>query len=177
MKPLPLVTVALVFANLAVYASGVDAGAHGLVPAEFVSTGNLAPVFSSMFLHASLEHLLGNMVALAIAGTIVEGELGHLRFLGLYLAAGIVGALLHVLVAPAAAEPMVGASGAIFGVLAVAGALRPRLAGFAVGFVLVNVWYALAGNGGAVSFGTHLGGAFVGALFAIIQSSRTRRTA
>jgi membrane associated rhomboid family serine protease len=49
--------------------------------------------------------------------------------------------------------------------LAVLGALRPRLLGFIVGFVLVQVWYALAGGGGEVSFGTHIGGFAVGVLF------------
>jgi len=135
--------------------------AYGLVPAHLTASGLLG----SMFLHAGWIHLGGNMVCLAWAGAVVERALGSLRFLALYLAAGALGGLLHVLVDPAALDPMVGASGAILGVLAVLGALRPRLLGFIVGFVLVQVWYALAGGGGEVSFGTHIGGFAVGVLF------------
>lgn len=163
----PIVTTALVLANVTVFAQELASGievtcyAHGLVPAHFTVAGLL----EGMFLHAGWVHLGGNMACLSFAGTIVERALGHLRFLGLYLAAGVLGGLLHVQVDPTALEPMVGASGAICGVLAVMGALRPRLLGFLVGFVLVNVWYALVGGGGEVSFGTHLGGFAVGVLF------------
>jgi membrane associated rhomboid family serine protease len=164
----PLVTAALVTANVTAFVFELAEGgmpacdAYGLVPAH-ATAGTL---FSSLFLHDPdhLAHIAGNMVCLAFAGAIVERAMGHLGFLALYLAAGALGGLLHVLVDPGAIEPMVGASGAICGVLAVMGALRPRLLGFVVGFVLVNVWFALVGGGAGVSFGTHLGGFAVGVL-------------
>jgi membrane associated rhomboid family serine protease len=161
-----MVTAILIALNLLAFALELTWGVvptcetYGLVPAHLTASGLLG----GLFLHASWIHLGGNLACLAFAGTIVERAVGHLRFLALYLAAGVLGGLLHVQVDPTALEPMVGASGAICGVLAVMGALRPRLLGFVVGFVLVNVWYALAGGGEGVSFGTHLGGFAVGVL-------------
>jgi membrane associated rhomboid family serine protease len=166
----PFFTLLLIVVNLAVYALElVDGGqatceAYGLIPAQFVRSGDLEPLFSSLFLHDpnGLSHLLGNMAFLAVFGSLVERSLGSFRFLALYLAAGVLGGLMHVLVAPGATVPLVGASGAIFGVLAVAGALRPRLMGFVVAFVGINVWNAFTGSDGGVSFGAHLGGFFAG---------------
>jgi membrane associated rhomboid family serine protease len=176
MRPrfLPSVTAVLVAANVIAYGLELAGGgqtvceAHGLVPAIFVRTGDFGPVLTSLFLHdpTSLLHLGGNMVFLAVFGAIVEHELGALSFGALYLAAGIAGALMHVLVDPSATVPLVGASGAIFGVLAVGGALRPRLLGFVVSFTALNVWYAFAGTGGGVSFGAHIGGFIIGFLVA-----------
>jgi membrane associated rhomboid family serine protease len=169
---LPLITVALVGANVLAYLLELGAGgqavcyAHGLVPAKFVHSGELGPLVSSLFLHdpAGLAHIAGNMAFLALFGAIVEGALGGLPFLGLYLLAGALGGLMHVLVSPAATEPLVGASGAIFGVMAVAGALRPRLLGFVAAFVGINIFHAIAGGGGNVSFGCHIGGFVAGVL-------------
>jgi len=175
MKRSPLVTVALVLANLLAYlVERADGGrafceAHGLVPARFTRSGDLGPIFSSMFLHdpASLWHLGGNMAFLAVFGALVERALGPARFLVVYLAAGVGGALTHVLVNPAATDPLVGASGAIFGVLAVAAVIRPRLLGFVACFFAMNLWDALSGAGGEVSFGDHIGGFCVGAAFVL----------
>jgi membrane associated rhomboid family serine protease len=168
MKRFPYTTIVLVALIFYGYSLEMLAGglppceAYGLVPARW-TIGSL--VFG-MFLHDPdhLSHIVGNVACLAFAGFIVERAIGHLAFLVLYLTAGICGGLLHVLVDPNSLEPMVGASGAICGVLAVMGALRPRLLGFVVGFTLVNVWYALVGGGEGVSFGTHLGGFAVGVL-------------
>jgi membrane associated rhomboid family serine protease len=163
-------TALLVVLNLAVFGLELAGGvvpsceAHGLVPAHFA----LGAIFSSMLLHASWMHLAGNLAALAVFGGIVEGQLGSFRLLAIYLAAGVGGALLHVLVNPASTDALVGCSGCVFGLIAVASALRPRLIGFALGFVGVNLWYAFAGGGGAVSFGDHLGGFFVGFVFAAL---------
>jgi membrane associated rhomboid family serine protease len=173
---LPLVTLLLIVANVAAYLLELRAGgqatceAFGLIPARFVRSSDLEPLLSSLFLHdpSSLLHLGCNMVFLAFSGVIVEGALGGLPFFGLYLAAGAVGGLAHVLVDPAATSPLVGASGAIFGVLAVAAAMRPRLLGFTVTFIGIEIWHAAGGGGGNVSFGCHLGGFFVGALVAVL---------
>jgi len=176
-RSVPLVTVALVSANVLAYLFELGAGgqavcyAHGLVPAKFVHSGALGPLFTSLFLHdpAGLAHIVGNMAFLALFGAIVEGALGGSPFLGLYLVAGALGGLMHVLVSPTATEPLVGASGAIFGILAVAGALRPRLLGFVAVFVGINIFHAVAGGGGNVSFGAHLGGFVAGVLVVAIM--------
>src|SRR5512143_208355 len=165
-RSFPLVTLLLVAANVFAYSLELGAGgqrvcdAYGLVPARFVHEGALAPLVSSMFLHdpASLIHLGGNMAFLALFGVIVEQALGSLSFAGLYLLAGVAGGLFHVFVGPSSNVPLVGASGAIFGVIAVAAVVRPRLLGFAAAFVGLNVWNAFTGGDGDVSFGCHIGG-------------------
>jgi len=171
-RTLPFATFALVLANLVVYLHELVIGgqkvcdAYGLIPARLVPE----TLLTSLFLHdpGNLTHLLGNMAFLAVFGTLVEGSLGHLRFLALYGAAGVLGGFSHVLVDPSSTSPLVGASGAVFGILAVATVLRPRLLGFAVAFVGIEIWHAFAGGDGAVSFGCHLGGFFAGFLLVTI---------
>jgi membrane associated rhomboid family serine protease len=87
--------------------------AYGLVPAMFDWTA----VFTSMFLHGGWSHFLGNMLYLWIFGDNVEDRLGHGRFIFFYLACGIVAALVQTAFNPDSAIPMIGASGAISGVL------------------------------------------------------------
>ena len=162
---LPVSTLALVAANVTAYATGLSVAVFGLVPAH----ADLASIVTSMFVHANLAHLVGNMVFLAVLGAIVESELGHLRFATLYAAAGVGGGLVHVMVNPASTDALVGCSGAVCGLLAVAAVLRPRLLlGRAAGLVLLNVWYAFTGAGGVVSFGAHIGGFVVGSLFVVV---------
>lgn len=172
----PLVTLGLILANLAVFGlelaqGGLDACyAYGLIPAQFLASGELAPVFSSLFLHdpETLFHLGCNMAFLAVFGAVVEREIGSLPYLALYLAAGVAGALLHVAVDPSSTVPLVGASGAVFGLVAVAGVVRPPLLGFAVAFGAVEVWHVFTGGVGDVSFGCHIGGFVVGVIFAAL---------
>jgi membrane associated rhomboid family serine protease len=83
-------------------------------------------IFTSMFLHGGLFHVLGNMLYLWIFGNNVEDTLGHGRFLGFYLASGVAAALAQTLVAPSSALPMIGASGAVSGVLGAYLLLFPR---------------------------------------------------
>ena len=130
---MPLVTLILVALNLAGFAlelvdgGSAVCGAYGLVPRAFVHGGALEPLLTSMFLHdpSTWVHLGCNMAFLAVFGAVVESELGSLAFAALYVVAGVAGGLGHVLVDPSSAVPLVGASGAIFGVMAVAGAVRP----------------------------------------------------
>ena len=77
----------------------------------------LVPLFSSMFLHGGWMHLLGNMLFLYIFGDNVEDRFGHLRYLIFYVVAGLAAALTQIYFNPVSEVPMVGASGAIAGVL------------------------------------------------------------
>jgi membrane associated rhomboid family serine protease len=162
MRPVTLLLVAF---NVLAYLVELGGGglafcqAYGLVPAR-----GLEGLLSHTLLHdpSAPLHLVGNMVFLAVFGAVVEGALGGPLFLALYALAGASGGLLHVLVDPSSALPLVGASGAVFGVLAVAAAIHPRLLGFALAFGGVEVWHAIAGGGGSVSFGCHLGGLAAG---------------
>src|SRR5678816_220312 len=83
-------------------------------------------VLTHMFLHGSWMHLLGNMWFLWIFGNNVEDSMGRLRFIVFYLACGLAAALIQVYVTPASGVPMVGASGAISGVMGGYVVLYPR---------------------------------------------------
>jgi len=106
-----------------------------LVPSTFVNAltsaparidGWLLPLLASMFLHAGWAHLLGNLWFLWVFGRVVEATLGARRFVAFYVLAGIAAAMTHVATASTATVPLVGASGAIAGVLGGALALHPR---------------------------------------------------
>ncbi len=140
-------------------------------------------LITSMFLHGSWLHLLGNMWFLQLFGNNVEDSMGRARFIVFYLASGVAAALLQVLLNPAAAVPMVGASGAISGVMGGYLLLYPRVRVFAfvpVGFFLMSIalpawtmlvyWFliqllggfASIGRAGGVAFWAHVGGFVAG---------------
>jgi len=120
----PVVTYLLIAANVAVtvYQSSLGGAAerfvytYGLVPRAFVRHGAVVPLLTSMFLHGNWVHLLGNMLYLHIFGDNVEDRLGHLRYVTLYLLAGLAAGIAQVAMNPTSPLPMVGASGAIAGV-------------------------------------------------------------
>jgi rhomboid family protein len=145
-RSLPFVTVGLIGLNvlaflyqlsLGIDSRGPDAGAAAAFVTEFGVTpcrltqscpGALlrglddfphpwVTVVTSMFLHGGLLHVGGNMLYLWIFGDNIEDMLGHLRFLAFYLASGIVAAVGQTLVSPSSTVPMIGASGAVSGVL------------------------------------------------------------
>ena len=118
----PGVTITLIVLNVVVYLFGVmlpegsrDAFiiSFGLIPAYF----SVFSVFTSMFVHGGLAHLAGNMLFLWIFGDNVEDRLGHVRFVFFYLACGVAAAGAQTLLQPNSLVPMVGASGAIAGVM------------------------------------------------------------
>ncbi|MGH6888246.1 MAG: rhomboid family intramembrane serine protease [Rhizomicrobium sp.] len=95
-------------------------------PPGLVTVPPVATIFTSMFLHGGLLHIAGNMLYLWIFGNNVEDAMGHLRFAVFYLACGAAAALALAFVDPASRLPMIGASGAISGVLAGYVLLFPR---------------------------------------------------
>ncbi len=126
----PYVTVFLIALNVVVFAHEWMLGPalqpflfrYGLVAAEF----SWATVFTSMFLHGGLLHAAGNMLYLWIFGDNVEDRVGHGRFLAFYLACGAAAALAQTWVHPGATVPMVGASGAVAGVMGAYFVLYPK---------------------------------------------------
>ncbi len=129
----PFVTVGLIVTNILVFIWELGFGIHrasfyyGFIPVEFFYRVELTPshpmapkitILTSMFLHGGFLHLLGNMLYLWIFGNNVEDTLGHIRFLIFYLACGVSAALCHGMLQPSSRLPMIGASGAISGVLA-----------------------------------------------------------
>ena len=127
----PIVTVALILANTAVFFYELsleprllDALIYqmGMVPASLLQahipgTGGYFTVFTSMFLHGGPMHIIGNMLYLWIFGNNVEDSMGHLRFIIFYLIAGLAAAAAHLALNPASTVPTIGASGAVSGVL------------------------------------------------------------
>jgi membrane associated rhomboid family serine protease len=118
----PAVNIALIVANLLVFLFEYSLGPrtlnalieyYGLVPDNF----QLSRVFTSMFLHGGWMHVLGNMLFLWVFGNKIEDLLGHGKYLVFYLLCGIVAALGQVIASPYSTIPMVGASGAIAGVM------------------------------------------------------------
>ena len=126
----PYVTVTLIVLNGVVFGyefllgKGVQEFIYlfGLVPAEF----SWPTVFTSMFLHGGLMHAGGNMLYLWIFGDNVEDRMGHGRFVAFYLLCGVAAALAQTWVSPDSVVPMVGASGAIAGVMGAYFVLYPK---------------------------------------------------
>lgn len=136
----PFITVGLILINGAAYLWGLlsplgsqeIAFSYGAIPHNLMTLEKTQPfhpaatVFFSMFLHGGLFHLLGNMLYLWIFGNNIEDRLGHLRFLLFYLLAGTAAAYAHSITEPASRIPMIGASGAVSGVLGAYLLLFPR---------------------------------------------------
>lgn len=123
-RRVPFVNYALILLNVLVFLWQVSLGPAGeavlyrmaLIPLDLTlgfDFGDLRSVFTSMFMHAGLLHLLGNMLYLWIFGDNVEDALGHARYLFFYLAGGVAASLTHVFLYPFSQIPTVGASGAI----------------------------------------------------------------
>jgi membrane associated rhomboid family serine protease len=141
-------------------------------------------VFTSMFLHGSLGHLLGNLLFLWVFGNNIEDAMGHARFTVFYLLCGMAAVAAQVMPDPASAVPMVGASGAISGVLGaylllyprarILIALPPPLIFVTIGWFraiwVLTLWFALQlamslgieSEGGGVAFMAHVGGFIAG---------------
>jgi membrane associated rhomboid family serine protease len=155
----------------------------GLVPASF----SVAGLLTSMFIHGGLAHVGGNLLYLWIFGDNIEDRLGHGRFLAFYLATGVAAALAQTVMDPASTIPMVGASGAIAGVLGGYFVLYPQsrvltLFPFPVmlfevpAFVFLGLWFlaqlvsslgslaaSSGGPPGGVAFWAHVMGFVAGA--------------
>jgi len=170
-----------------------------LVPADLAHGQGLATLVTSIFLHASVLHLAGNMLFLFIFGNNVEDILGHFRYLLFYLLCGIAGGLLQSLIDTSSQVPSLGASGAIAGVLAAYVVLYPRaqvqtlvLLGFIPLFVrlpaliVIGLWIALqffsgyaelgapqALAQGGVGYFAHIGG-FVAGLLLVLRRGTPR---
>lgn len=133
----PYVTICLIGLNVIGFAFELSFGARfvpflqvwGVVPGRIhaeITSHNLLTVGSSMFLHVGLIHLLGNMWFLYVFGDAVEDAFGPWWYLGLYLASGFFGTMAFVATAGASPLPVIGASGAVSGVMAASLVLWPR---------------------------------------------------
>jgi len=210
----PIVTVCLLILNVAVFLYEVSLGTgverfirlYGVVPREILIGQDVPPagpnplwlqLLTSMFLHGSWLHLIGNMVYLCIFGDDIEDVLGHGSYLLFYLGAGVAASLVQLyLSGPSETQPSVGASGAIAGVLGAYLVFFPRrriqvmvpVFFFAIlqvnALVLLGMWFLLQFlNGvaalaegtaqvGGVAVWAHVGGFVAGVFMALTMRSR-----
>ena len=209
----PLVTVGLIVLNVAAWVTLQGMGSDlqlarsvcelGLIPGDLLGrlpVGYAVPIgpgsacviepgtpwvtlISSMFLHGGWFHLLGNVWFLWVFGNNVEDAMGHFRFLAFYLLSGLAAALAQVIVDPGSTIPMVGASGAISGVMGAYAILYPRVRIHTLvvlvvlffrvsipAWVMLGYWFLLQifstgiDQVGGVAFWAHIGGFVAGAL-------------
>ena len=145
---------------------------------------NPVTLLTSMFLHGGWFHLLGNLWFLWVFGDNIEDIMGPVRFIGFYILCGLAAAFAQIVTDPASAVPMVGASGAIGGVMGGYALLYPRakvqtliILGFYIttvgvpAFLMLGYWFllqvlgglpALGAQGGGVAFWAHIGGFLAG---------------
>jgi membrane associated rhomboid family serine protease len=210
----PFVTLLIIVVNTAVWVlvqgAGMEPGLSrsvcelGLIPGEFlgrVAEGTSVPLgpysacvlgaerswftpLTSMFLHGGWFHLIGNMWFLWLFGNNVEDSMGHVRYLVFYLLSGLAAAAVQTFMNPASVLPMVGASGAISGIMGAYIVLYPRVRVHMLvvlvifvtrivvpAYLMLGYWFVLqllggsmASEGGGVAFWAHIGGFLAGAL-------------
>ncbi len=201
-RTVPVVNYLLILANILVFVFQWLLGQNqealvyqfAMIPAQFTSgidPGDIADMFSSMFMHAGFFHLAGNMLYLWIFGDNVEDSMGHLLYFLFYLLGGVVASLAHIFTNPGSQIPTVGASGAIAAVLGAYLVLYPRsrvLTIIPLGFFLkvtmvpaslvLGLWFVLqilsgvvslgAEDVGGVAFWAHIGGFVAGVVVAFL---------
>lgn len=196
---IPVSTILIIGLNILVFIMQVMSGedgktmvySYGAIPHNLVSFQSTQPIhpamtiFTSMFMHGGLFHLLWNMLYFWIFGNNIEERLGHVRFIFFYLFCGVVAAFSHALLSPGSNVPMIGASGAIAGMLGAYILLFPMakvhtlvLLGFyvtvikvpaliVIGFwAIIQVVSAIISQGnaaqGGIAFFAHVGGFVAG---------------
>lgn len=201
------VTLALIAINVAVFLvqqvtpSQAFLSSFAVVPTEFFQAGVLggqAPVnsdliaiperatlISYMFFHADLLHLVGNMLFLWVFGDNVEDAMGHFTFLVFYLLCGIVAGLTHAAILPESSDALIGASGAVAGVIAAYLMLHPRVRVWVLAFkfvplrisaaIVLGVWVltqivmVALPTQGPIAWWAHIGGLIAGAFLILFM--------
>lgn len=193
----PVVNNALILANVVVFLYEFLLSDRGLVefiyrwgavPRQIADGLELPTLLTSMFLHGGWLHLIGNMLFLWVFGDNVEDTMGHLGYLTFYLLTGVAAALAQVAISPASEVPLVGASGAISGVLGAYIVLFPRgkirtafliyfipLVFLVPAWIQIGIWIVLQfvnglaslgvrtqETGGGVAYFAHIGGFIAG---------------
>ncbi len=199
----PLLTIGFIAINILVFFQEVVGPAdmasvfntYGLIPYKLTNAPiqNYPNFFTSMFLHGGIMHLAGNMLYLWIFGNNIEDVLGKVRFVMFYFLCGIIAALSHVFADVNSQIPMVGASGAISGILGAYLVLFPQakvktlvFLGFfitiaripALIFLLIWIGMQILNNmagGGGVAWLAHIGGFIAGVIFILPFKSGRRK--
>jgi membrane associated rhomboid family serine protease len=201
-RSFPIVNTVLIVVNTLVFFYELSLGSYlprfiehyGLIPASFTSPERadfrIYPIFTFMFLHGGWLHIIGNMLYLYIFGDNVEDRIGHLKYLFFYLITGLISAFSQALANLHSTIPMIGASGAIAGVLGAYILYFPRskiitllpifffiqiveipaaaflLFWFVIQFFSGVASLAITQSGGGVAFWAHIGGFIAGLILA-----------
>lgn len=196
----PLFSYGLILANILVYIWQGQQGPYqeafvyhfGAIPNEIIRGQDLFSLFTSMFLHGGLAHLIGNMLFLWIFADNIEGTIGNLRFIAFYLLAGLAAHAVNIAVSPYSTIPTIGASGAISGVMGAylvlypASRVRVLLLIFPVylpAFLFLGIWIYMqvesgmgilhqGGQGSGVAYWAHIGGFVFGVLAGLFLKKR-----
>jgi membrane associated rhomboid family serine protease len=160
----------------------------GLVPDAVTHGFQWHTVLTSMFLHGGWMHIIGNMLFLWIFGDNLEDQMGHLKFLGFYLLSGLAAAALQIAADPYSQVPMVGASGAVAGLMGGYLLMYPKARVDVLLFIIIfvriipvpawlmlGVWLALQlfsgtfapTDGGGVAYWAHVGGFLAGLVMVV----------
>lgn len=162
--------------------------AYGVIPAYFLTgpaTDQIIRLTTAMFLHGNWFHVLSNMLYLWIFGDNIEDRMGHFRYLVFYLVTGYIATIVHIFSDPDSMSPLIGASGAIAGVLGAYLVLFPRAKVLTLVFIFIfiqiipipavvflGIWFilqllngtaGLSGVAQGVAFWAHIGGFVAGA--------------
>jgi len=203
----PLFTILLIAVNVAVFIYQLTLSpseaqtfilTYGAVPKQIIQGRGLYTIITSMFVHGGILHLLGNMLYLWIFADNIEGICGYVRFLIFYFICGIAAFAGHFILDPVSTIPMVGASGAISGILGAYALRFPRArvhilfplfpfiwlwriirvpAVFALGFwFLIQIFNAvMSSRGSGVAWFAHIGGFIAGLiLIRVFEKKRYR---
>jgi membrane associated rhomboid family serine protease len=170
---------------------------YGVIPADIVQMQNLYTLFTSMFLHGGFMHLVGNMLFLYVFGDNIEDAMGHISYLLFYLLTGLAAAGLQIAFDTSSTIPVIGASGAISGVMGAYLVLFPhgRIRAIVVfgvigqvilvpAWIMIGLWFLLqlfsgfmslgvGGNAGGIAFWAHVGGFIAGAILVFLFRDRT----
>ena len=200
----PVMTLTIIVVNFFVFFLELMGGdpfitRWSLVPAHIVAGQDWITIFTSMFMHAGWEHILGNMLFFWVFGPEIEDVMGALPFLIFYLLGGIAATTAQVLIAPTSTIPNLGASGAIAAVMGIFLITYPRdrirtvvflgwfgRVTFLPAILMVGLWFltqlfsevgalAQVDTGGGVAYMAHVGGFVFGMLAGRLFESRRRR--
>jgi membrane associated rhomboid family serine protease len=201
-RTIPFITYLLIVVNIIAFFFELSLGKYlndlvmrfGLAPAQWLADAKtyhphvVLPLFTSMFLHGGWMHLLGNMLFLFIFGDNVEDKFGHFRYLLFYLLAGLAAAFTQIYFNASSEVPMIGASGAIAGVMGAYVLMFPTARITTLIFIIIfikiielpaylflGLWFlmqifsgvmslGIGGDAGGVAWWAHIGGFAIGVL-------------
>ncbi|MCK7614448.1 rhomboid family intramembrane serine protease [Roseibium sediminicola] len=202
--PLPFVNLGIIAVTVLIFlvyqgagsqsAVGTSSYSFGLIPVVFFDHRDLAPqlqvlpdwmsVVTYAFLHGGFMHLIGNMLFLWVFGDNVEDAMGHVRYLAFYLICGAVGGFAYAAMDQNSEVPLIGASGAVSGVVAAYLMLHPRVKVWVLvlgriplrlsavwllgAWILYQVFNAVTVSDSQVAWIAHIGGLIAGALLVLV---------